>query len=155
MTCAGFEDFERGVGGDGVDVEEGDDGGCVERVDLLLPGGTTVSRFREVGGGGGGEVRTGVTRRRIFVTYSSIVGKVTQYWVPFEDDTSPRVERPMMSLWGMQPWWVSTCLELLRGVLRTVLMLSVTRRRSTMSPSVSFVSWFSEGLDWNSPSKIW
>lgn len=50
MAGAGFEDFDgrRGVAGGGgdVDVEEGDDGGCVEGVDLLHPNGVGVSRLQ-------------------------------------------------------------------------------------------------------------
>lgn len=47
MTGASFEDLDGrgGVSGGGcdVDVEEGDDGGCVKGVDLLLPNGAGVS----------------------------------------------------------------------------------------------------------------
>lgn len=47
MAGASFEDLDGrgGVGGGGcdVDVKEGDNGGCVEGVDLLLPNGADVN----------------------------------------------------------------------------------------------------------------
>lgn len=138
MTGASFEDLDGrgGVSGGGcdVDVKEGDDGGCVEGVDLLLPNGAGVSPIGACEEDERGP-RTGVTNRRTLVTYSSIVGKVTQYCAPALEVTSFRVLCPMMSVCRILPRWVSTFFEGFNAVLRIVVALSFNRRSSTISPS--------------------
>lgn len=47
VASTGFEYLDRRCGGAGwrgdVDVKEGNDGGCIEGIDLLLPSGVNVS----------------------------------------------------------------------------------------------------------------
>lgn len=115
-----------------MDVEEGDDGGCVEGINLLLPM-ASVSVPSVLGSAKG--IHTGVTSRRTLVTYCSIVGKVAQYRSPELEVISVRVFFPMISVCWILPRWVSTFFECFNAVVRIVVTLSFNRRSSTISPS--------------------
>lgn len=140
VACAGLEDLDgrRAAGGD-VDVEEGYDGGCVEGVDLPLllrqPVGPRQQGRDGTGRDGTDGTRTGVTSRRTFVTYSSMLGKVAQYCVPLLEVIRLRVVWPMMAVCAMVPWCVSTFLVCFSAVVSSVVELSFRRRSSAMSPS--------------------
>ena len=127
VAGAGFKDLKWGVAmRRHVYVEQRDNGGGIERVDLKYQ--HEEVEKREEGR------QTGVTRRGIKLRYCSRLGHEARNSVCLFVETVSRARAPSRMEWGMSPWRQFILRAGSRGVLSMVVSEYLTARRKTRSP---------------------